>query len=137
AGWACISLTLTTATEPVRSAFLWVPYPTTTTSSNEEMSSIRTTSITVLLPATMRWDSNPMKENTKVDPSGTDKLYLPSILVAVPVVVPSTDTVTPGKGSPFWSVTVPVITCSIAEKTLEGGISLGDAFEAIDRKSVG
>ena len=39
-----------------------------------------------------------MEENVKVDPSGTVITYLPSKSVAVPIVVPRTDTVTPGMG---------------------------------------
>src|SRR5690554_4352311 len=55
-----------------------------------------------------------MKEKTKVDPSGTDSEYPPSRSVAVPIPVPGTDTVAPGIGSPFWSMTVPETVISIA-----------------------
>ncbi|WP_415837287.1 hypothetical protein [Pontibacter korlensis] len=39
--------------------------------------------------------------------SGTVRAKLPSTLVAVPMVVPLTSTVTPGRGSPFSPVTRP------------------------------
>src|SRR5690606_6613522 len=52
------------------------------------------------------------KENTNVDPSGTDREYLPSISVAVPIPVPGIETVAPGTGSPFSSTTVPVTVMS-------------------------
>src|SRR5690606_21280282 len=88
--------------------------PTTTTSSKEAISSPITTSITLLSPIDMLWDSNPIKENTNVAPSGADNEYLPSKSVVVPVVVPDTETVTPGINSPLASVTVPVTVTSIA-----------------------
>src|SRR5690606_22546759 len=46
------------------------------------------------------------------DPSGTDKEYWPSRSVAVPILVPDTETVTPGIGSPPLSSTVPRTTTS-------------------------
>src|SRR5690554_6983788 len=97
---------------PVTFLFSWVPYPTTTTSSSEVMSSRKTISIMLLSPTGILWDSNPIKEKTKVDPSGTDRLYLPSRSVVVPNVASTTDMATPGIGSPAESFTVPLITTS-------------------------
>src|SRR5690606_27674454 len=96
------------------SAFLslWIPKAVTTTSSKEAVSSINTTSITDLPPTSILWLTKPINENTKVLPSGTDKVYSPFKSVAVPIAVPGTDTVTPGMGLPFSSVTLPLTVTS-------------------------
>src|SRR5690606_16251209 len=70
-------------------------------------SSCRTTSTDVLLPTDTDCVLNPIKEKTRVEPSGTFNLYSPSTSVDVPVDVPGIETVTPGNGSPFGSVTLP------------------------------
>src|SRR5690606_10537352 len=71
-----------------------------------------TTSITDLPPTSILWLTKPINENTKVLPSGTDKVYSPFKSVAVPIAVPGTDTVTPGMGLPFSSVTLPLTVTS-------------------------
>src|SRR5690606_13514681 len=85
---------------------------TTTTSSKEDISSVKATLITVLPATGILCDSNPINEKTKVDPSGTAKEYLPPRSVAVPTVVPGNEIVTPGRGSPLASVTIPVTVTS-------------------------
>jgi len=51
----------------------------------------------------------PIKEKRRVAPFCTLRLYLPSISVIVPVVVPLTETETPGIVSPSLSITTPEI----------------------------
>src|SRR5690606_36400390 len=65
--------------------------------------------------------SNPINENAREEPSGTVRLYLPSRSVAVPVVVPGTETVTPGMGWPSVSVTVPWTVKSMEFASRSGG----------------
>src|SRR5690606_28881111 len=62
----------------------------------------------------------PINEKTRVLPSGTDSEYAPSISVAVPIVEPWTDTVTPGIGVPFSSVTCPVTVISRLSDWIKG-----------------
>src|SRR5690606_24244476 len=57
----------------------------------------------------------PIKLTTKVASSGTFKLYVPSMEVTVPLVVPFTRILTPGKGSPISSVIVPETRISASE----------------------
>src|SRR5690606_2949978 len=59
-----------------------------------------------------RWVSKPINENTKVDPSGTVREYLPFKSVAVPIAPPPIETVTPGIGAPLLSITVPLTVTS-------------------------
>src|SRR5690554_3834648 len=118
---------------PVTFLFSWVPYPTTTTSSSEVMSSRKTISIMLLSPTGILWDSNPIKEKTKVDPSGTDRLYLPSRSVVVPNVASKTDMATPGIGSPAESFTVPLIMTSLFSNTPLAGPA--DRFRRVNWNS--
>jgi hypothetical protein len=56
-----------------------------------------------------------MKENIRVPLCwGIVRAYSPLALVVVPTVVPFNNTVTPGKASPFSSVTLPEISSTMA-----------------------
>src|SRR5690606_14097770 len=61
-GRLAISSPETEATEPVKLIFFWVPYPTTTTSSREDISSTRVTSMVLRSPTDMLCVAYPMKE---------------------------------------------------------------------------
>src|SRR5690606_19817956 len=54
-----------------------------------------------------RCSANPIEVKTNVPSAGATILYLPPASVTVPVVVPSTTILTPGKVSPLGSYTVP------------------------------
>ena len=95
------SLISTIVTEPVKSAFFCVEYPVTTTSSISLVSEDNVTLIMVLAPTFCSVFCIPIIENTNTASElGTVKVYLPSIFVIVPVVVPFTITFTPTKVSP-------------------------------------
>ncbi len=103
------SCILTTATEPVRSAFLASPKPITTTSSRYSVSSSRTKSKLRRVPTFILTLLYPRDSATRREPSpGTLRENFPAASVTVPFAVPSTETVAPGSGAPLWSRTVPV-----------------------------
>src|SRR3712207_978819 len=122
------SLALTVAVAPVTSAFLCTPYPTTTTSCRALVSS---ESVILNVPGPLKassWLVYPMKENIKVPGvSGTFKVNVPSGAVVVPVVVPFTSTVTPGKASPVSVTTLPVIGQVTVVRFLSSGFKSGKA----------
>ena len=109
--WGAIinSLEPTWETEPIKNFFFWVPYPTTTTSSNAFASSCNLIVISERPCKATSWVWYPTNETTKVDfKSCTFKLNCPSILVIVPLdKFPFTLTVAPTSGSLFESYTVP------------------------------
>ena len=102
---------LTDATAPVKSFFLTVPYPTTTISSNVCVSSCNVIFKILLLPFSIliSCDVYPMKLISKILFSFTSNANFPSMSVIVPLVVPFSTTFAPIIGSPFLSITVPVI----------------------------
>ena len=102
--------------DPVKSASRWVPYPTTTSSSPANTLVWSVTLISVRPFISICCVANPTKENMSTFlPSGTSKLYSPSTLVVVPIVVPCTVILTPGSGSPSSAeVTTPVtVSCAL------------------------
>ena len=113
-GMSATSFILTTATEPVRSAFFSAIYPVTTTSSRKLVSSSRTTlsspaasSVTVFIPT---------DEITSFAPAGAVIWKFPSRSVIVPVFVPRIITAAPMTGSPYvLSMTLPLTLISCAE----------------------
>ena len=101
------------ATDPVISFFVAVPYPITTTSSRLSLSG--SMEMESCLPSTfLSVVLKPMKENSKVWPLSAFIEYLPSISVIVPKPVGPflMVTVTPDRGSPFSSLTVPLTFCA-------------------------
>ncbi len=65
-------------------------------------------------------DLIPINENTNwSEPAGTSNTYSPLSSVMVPTVVPFTTTVTPGKGCPLGSATLPLTlrTCDTPKKS--------------------
>ena len=86
-----------------------IPKAVTTTSSNLRESSSRVILNISLCPTAIFLVTYPIKEMTNVALSGTSKLNFPSISEIVPFVVPLWMTLAPGTGSPFPSVTTPVI----------------------------
>src|SRR6056297_2971381 len=105
-------------TEPVISFRCWVPYPTTTTSSRDWMSSSSVTSM-VLRSATCTFLVRyPMNEKlSTASPEATVIEYVPSTSVTVPLLVPISRTVTPGNGLPVASVTLPDMTTCCLESS--------------------
>ena len=63
------------------------------------------------------WVVKPTKLNTRVLPSGAVREKRPSALVEVPVTVPRTSTVTPGRPVPSAPVTRPLTGTSAAGRT--------------------
>ena len=98
----------TVDTAPVRLTFFCVPKPTATTSLSDSTLSSRT----MLSGVPFHFASSglqPTKENRMVVPVLIPgKENLPSISVVHPFRVPIARTETPARGSPVWSVTVPV-----------------------------
>ena len=100
------------ATEPVRSFFVVVPYPITTTSSTSLTSSSSTT-FNVCWPVHfISFVFIPMNENCSTREScfSTFIVYSPFTSVDTPIVVPLIKIVTPGRGVPFLSFTLPRMT---------------------------
>ena len=94
------SLLFTVLTEPVKSFFVILPYPTTTSSSSTFPPSVKKTSSTFPTAVSV-CSSCPRKVNAScLDPAGSDMLYVPSSAVNVPTFVPTTRTETPCKGIP-------------------------------------
>ena len=94
------SVPFTELTDPVTSLFLWVPYPTTTTSSRFKILGTKFT-LRTDFPATGIFNvAYPIKENTRVELlSDTSIAYLPFISEITPLLVPSKEIFTPIKGS--------------------------------------
>src|SRR5690606_20969714 len=104
-----ISASLSTLpTDPVKSDFLCVPYPTTTTSLNRCTSSSNV-NLQFVRPFTdTPFVTNPIKENVRTASSSeTESEYLPSASVTVPLVVPFSRILTPGRGCCKSSRTTP------------------------------
>ena len=112
--FACKFSALTTVAVPVKACFVLVPYPTTTTSSKTLLSSTTILALTVLdAPIFFSTGVKPKYLKTKTSPLFARIEYFPSKSVSVPLLVPFTDILTPGKG-PEFSVTVPetVLSCA-------------------------
>ena len=93
---------------PRRFVSFLIPNAVTTTSSRDLTSACIETFIEVLEPTLISWDKYPIDEKIKTAfSSGTESENLPSASVEVPVVVPFTNTFTPGNPAPFSSVTFP------------------------------
>ena len=99
---------LTEATDPVRSLFLTVPYPITTTSSRVLLSGLRTTDIFAAFRTTTSAVSYPMYETVRAVPISTSSWKAPSMSVIEPSEVPLINTDAPIRGSPCGSVTTPL-----------------------------
>src|SRR5690606_30207451 len=84
------------------------PSAVTTTSFKDMISGYNTTSMTERPATGISSDKYPTEEKSSTASSlGTSNEYLPFMSVMVPVVVPFTTTVTPGKALPFSSVILP------------------------------
>src|SRR5699024_4332412 len=106
-----LSCILTVVTAPVRLSFFCVPYPTTTTSSKPASSISSNTSIELASPTSTSCDRKPIELKVNISPFSAEILNVPSSDVAVAAVVPFTDTLTPVRGFPSSSLTVPDISC--------------------------
>src|SRR5690606_23049227 len=123
--WFCFSSRLIRTTEPVRSLFFIIPYPTTTSSSSALVSETKRISSTDSLPTATSWDINPTKEKTKMGFSCVRlSVYFPLISVVVPCWVPLTNILTPGSASPFSSETVPVTVLSTFIPAQDGRVEV-------------
>ena len=93
---------------------LLIPNEVTTTSS-KALSVASITLIVVDESTETDWEAYPTKLKISVSPLEALIEYSPSKSVETPFVVPSTKTVAPGYGTPFSSVTVPLIDCACME----------------------
>ena len=108
-----VRATFTVDTAPVRFSFLCEPKPTTTSSSSTTFSSRSTTSTTALPFTGTLVFSIPTRENSSTASSCTIISYKPSMSVmAIFAGSPTATTVTPAKGSPATSVTLPLTVIS-------------------------
>ena len=73
------------------------PYPVTTTSSSS-LSAAKVTAIWSWPPTATSCVAKPTKETTKTSSAPADMLKFPSKSVVVPLLVPLTTTVAPGRG---------------------------------------
>src|SRR6218665_3872815 len=122
---------------PVTSCFRWVPYPTTTTSSNFFTSARRVTSKFTCEPTAISLVSYPMKLNTNTELLlSTSNKNPPSASVIEPFAVPFSMTLTPGSGSPVSSSTFP-LTCVAATSTIAGLIMTKSSLGLLDFRTGG
>jgi len=117
------SLLVIVVDAPVANSLFRRKIPVTTTSSKFSVCSFKTTtksfwpcrtSLSLISPIFTIWVSIPTKRKTRITffiSAGKEREYFPSISVAHPIVVPSIKIVTPGKGIPSRSFTIPLITC--------------------------
>src|SRR3954462_14842581 len=80
-----------------------------------------------VLPTFISSGAKPTLENTSVDcREGTFTTKAPLLSVVVPVVVPFTDTLTPERGFPFSSFTVPTTLTSWEKAIVEQRIKINE-----------
>ena len=112
------------------SPFLVVPYPVTIISSSEDSSGLNWIVILLESPTITVWLTNPIKEICN-DASSFSKAIekLPSKSDVVPLLVPTSTTVAPGRGLPKLSVTNPVIIlCSISDCSVSTTLLFSNNF---------